>query len=198
MSDPLRILPYEIFIKCIFLATREVPDGPLESTLVSQHWQAVLVDSPLLWSTIFLLNTEDEISRVSAFLHLSKEHALDVYIRTMLPTEEGLQLLKPHQHRIKKITMRPGFLVPDPVPPLYWGQWSIAISYILGTLLGLMPSEARDPLCIGSFAEDQYHILLTQFAIVSSPDNYKEPSADEQEMSEVHNLLEDWKEYISR
>lgn len=101
MKDPLVALPYEIWSKCISLATQESPIGPLDLLSVSQHWQTLLIDCPFIWTRISISNTEDEMARISVFLYLSKTYPLYVDIGATLATQAGLYLLESHRSRIK-------------------------------------------------------------------------------------------------
>jgi hypothetical protein len=61
MPDPLDALPYEIWIWCISLSIDGRLAGPLELLAVSRRWDGLLLNTPSLWSQIYIQNREDEM-----------------------------------------------------------------------------------------------------------------------------------------
>jgi hypothetical protein len=79
--DPLIRLPYETWLQCLSLATRDSVAGPLPYLAVSPHWSETILSSPALWTKIILGKGEDEEARLHTFLHLSASLLLDVVRR---------------------------------------------------------------------------------------------------------------------
>jgi hypothetical protein len=57
-QDILKRFPYEIWSKCILAVIYRDPEEPLPFLSVSSHWQALLLDSPAMWSYIHI-NIDD-------------------------------------------------------------------------------------------------------------------------------------------
>jgi hypothetical protein len=204
MPDPLTRLPYEIWSRCMELAVRNQPTGPLAFIMVSQNWQRELICFPDLWSHIWIQNDEDEKARIWIFLHLSGHRPLELLITTVLPTTDSLQLIKPHLSRVKTILIRPE--LPHPLTSLHEEQWRRAASMVMATFSDtLTPWNATDYSCSGwRIGADPgvYHIAAMQF-LVSSPDTMLD-STDGQIRDSSNNLSDEsgrfdvWKNYISR
>jgi hypothetical protein len=79
MPDPLTILPYEIWSRCIKLAIRNEPIGTFELSTVSRNWRKELFDCPDLWCQIWVRNDSNETARIQTFLRLSGRYPVDVY-----------------------------------------------------------------------------------------------------------------------
>src|SRR4051794_35443052 len=107
MPDPIEALPYEAWTLCILFAIDGQPSGPLQFTMVSTQWERLLCDAPPLWSHIYVQNGEDEMARISAFLHLSHDLPLHVDIMTVRPSIDCLQLVANHISRVATISIRP-------------------------------------------------------------------------------------------
>jgi hypothetical protein len=167
MPDPLTKLPYEIWARCIELAVRNQPTGPLAFIMVSQNWQRELLCSPDLWSYIWIQNDEDETARIWIFLHLSGHRPLHVLVKTVLPTTDSLQLIKPHLSRVKTILITPE--MPHPLTSLHGEQWKQAASIVMTAFSDkLNPWNATDYVCSGwRIGTDPgvYHIAAMQFSL---------------------------------
>jgi hypothetical protein len=170
MHDPLDALPYEIWIWCITLAIDGRQVGPLELLAVSRRWEMLLLDTPSLWNQIYVQNGEDEIARISTFLHLSRKCSLHVDILTSAATRDSLHLIAKHISRVTTISIRPGPL--DTVTALRMGEWKQATSHIL-TMLGngLSASDVKHASCFGISLQENgllYHcIVLMQFVMAT-------------------------------
>lgn len=79
-SDPLYSLPYELWIKCIRLYACDQPEGPLPLLTVSTAWQYALLESPVIWTTIYFDGGHDEECRAECFFHLSRDYFVDVVV----------------------------------------------------------------------------------------------------------------------
>ncbi|KIM22139.1 hypothetical protein M408DRAFT_28948 [Serendipita vermifera MAFF 305830] len=171
LLDPSSVLPYEIWIKCVSFVIQDVPTGPLELLTVSKSWYTLFINSPLLWTDVFLENSEDELARVWTFLHLSRDSPLHIHIRTMIPSNESLELLYPHRPRIKVISIMPGYHIEIPTSPTYWGQWRRSTSYILMTFFDdLTPSDVEHTYA-GSLRgpQGEYYVSFIQLNIKYPP-----------------------------
>jgi hypothetical protein len=167
MPDPLQKLPLELWNWCIQLAIDGQRAGPLEFIMVSTRWQSTLLDSPVLWTQIYLHNEEDEMALVSTFLHLSKRSPLHVEVLTVLPTTSSLELIAEHSSRIRTISIRPG--ASNTMTAVYTEQWIQAASFTMATLNGLLPSEIKHTSCFGNTFRDDgqwyYGVILMYFTM---------------------------------
>jgi len=121
--DPLIRLPYETWLQCLSLATRDSADGPLLYLAVSTHWSVTILNSPALWTYIVINNGEDEEARLHTFLHLSASQLLDVVCAEDIPVQ-SLQLLAQIRMRLRSLVVnRPideyGSMT---IPILLWGS----------------------------------------------------------------------------
>lgn len=202
LVDPSSVLLYEIWIKCLLYVIQEVPTGPLELLTVSKSWYMLIVDSPLLWTNVFLENSEDEASRVWTFLYLSTDSPLHIHIRTILPSNHSLELLHPHRSRIKTISIMPGYHTKIPTLSMYWDQWKWSTSYILTNFFDeLTPSELENSHA-ESFrgAHGEYFISSLQFTLRGSsletvfPEEQSQNRVDEK--TEGAGLIDIWERHI--
>jgi hypothetical protein len=131
MPDPLTSLPYEIWTRCLRLAIHNQPAGPVVFIGVSWNWRRELLDSPALWTQIWIQNDENETARIQAFLRLSGRSPLDVYVKTVPPAMDRLQLLKPHYSRVRTVSIMPN--MPQPLTTEHGEQWTRAASNIMAT-----------------------------------------------------------------
>jgi hypothetical protein len=199
MPDPLQKLPLELWSWCIQLAIDGQRTGPLEFIMVSRRWQNILLDSPVLWTRIYLHNEEDEMALVSTFLHFSKRSPLHVEIMTVLPTTSSLELIAEHNSRIRTISIRPG--ASNTMTAAYTEQWIQAASFTMASLLaGLLSLDIKHTSCFGNTFRDNdrwhYSVILMHITL--------EASVHEQNRI-VHTDLPDmqravclWEEHIAR
>lgn len=103
MTDPLDRLPYDLWVKCICLATYNVADGPLLLLAVSQRWQANVLETPEVWTYIEINNSVDEDVRIHTFCHLSGQCLFDVRIILPLINLKALSLIKEAGTRLRTI-----------------------------------------------------------------------------------------------
>jgi len=166
MPDPLAVLPYELWSVCIAFAIGGQHSGPLELLMVSRRWARLLPVSPSLWTQIYIQNGEDEMARVTTFLHFSKRRSLHVDIMTVLPTIASLQLIAENISRVATISIRPGALDNNAAFPME--QWKRAASNILSTLFkSRLPPDVQDDSYFGiSFRDNdkwRYRVILMRF-----------------------------------
>jgi hypothetical protein len=157
MPDPLEVLPNEIWTMCMEMAIDGQVNGPLEYMSVSTAWQRLLLDTPSLWTQIYIQNTEDELARISAFLHLSKESLLHVDIMTVhLPTD-SMRLISENIPRVIDISIRPG---PSDTPSeLHAEQWKQAAALHLARLsYSLLPSDLARTSSYGISLRENGHL----------------------------------------
>jgi hypothetical protein len=170
MPDPLQALPNELWSLCIEFAIAGKSAGPLDFIMVSRHWGRLLLNSPSLWTQIYIQNGEDEIARIFTFLHLSKQSPLHIDIMTVLPTVDSLRLVAEHISRVRTISIRPG--KSDTFTALHARHWKLAASFVLETLSnGMQLSDIESPLCFGVTicGDDQwyYHVIFLQFTVAA-------------------------------
>jgi hypothetical protein len=199
MPDPLQVLPLELWNRCIQLAIDGQRAGPLEFIMVSRRWQSILLDSPLLWSQIYLCNEEDEMALVFTFLHLSKMSPLHVDILTVLPTTSSLELIAMHSDRVRTISVRPG--VSNNITALYMEQWKRSASFTLASLLnGLLPSNMKRTSCFGNTFCDNgewyYSVILMHFTTETTV--YERNRIVHTSLADLQSSFCIWEEHIKR
>ena len=170
MPDPLHGLPNELWTLCIEFAIAGRLAGPLEFIMVSRHWGKALLESPSLWTQIYVQDGEDEIARISTFLHLSQQCQLHIDVMTILPTVDSLRLIAEHISRVRTISIRPS--AADTATELHAKQWKRVAAYVLESLSnGTKPSEVESPMCFGIAICDDgqwyYHVILMRFTIAA-------------------------------
>jgi hypothetical protein len=79
-SDPLQILPQEMWVKIVQLYIHNQPEGPLPLLGISSAWQERILESPELWTTIYLDGGKDEHIRAECFFHLSKTFGVELVL----------------------------------------------------------------------------------------------------------------------
>jgi hypothetical protein len=168
MPDPLQALPYELGSLCIQFAIAGRVAGPLHFIMVSRYWEDFLLNSPTLWTQIYIQNGEDETARISTFVHLSKQSPLHVDVMTVLPTVDSLRLVAEHISRVRTISIRPG--PSDTFTASYAMQWKLTASFVLESLSnGMQLYEVESPVCYGTTicGDDQwyYHVIFLQFTV---------------------------------
>jgi hypothetical protein len=171
MPDPLQVLPNELWSLCMEFAIAGRLAGPLEYIMVSRDWGSAFLNSPSLWTQIYIQNGEDEIARISTFLHLSKQCQLHVDVMTVLPTVDSLRLVAGHISRVGTIVIRPG--ASDTFGAFHTNQWKRAAAYVLDILSnGMQLSDVESPACYGVtiWGDGQlyYHVILVQFTVAAS------------------------------
>jgi hypothetical protein len=149
---------------CIAFAIDGQPFGPLEYLMVSKRWEKRLLETPSLWSQVYIQNGEDELARISAFLHLSRGHSLHVDIMiaipnmdsshlVAIPNMDSLQLIASEISRVATISIRPG--ATKDITSLYMEQWRRSTSYLLATIY----SELPPPQVLSNMSHTQCPVL---------------------------------------
>jgi hypothetical protein len=179
MPDPLHVLPNELWGLCVEFAITGRVAGPLEFITVSRDWGNALLDSPSLWTQIYIQNGEDEIARISTFLHLSQQCQLHIDVMTVLPTVDSLRLVAEHILRVNAISIRPG--ASGIFTALHAKQWRRAAAYVLEILSnGMQVSDVESPACFGvTIWGDRklyYHVILMQFTVAARVASVDEPN----------------------
>jgi hypothetical protein len=183
------------------LATSGRQAGPLELLTVSTGWQRLLLDTPSLWSQIYIQNGQDEMAQISTFLYLSKGHSLHLDIMGVLPNTECLQPIAENISRVKTISIRPGGS--DTTTTLHMGQWKQAASCILAKLAnGVVPSDIKYASCFGySLTENgqlYYSTILMQFTMATPVATAKTQNNDVSAILSAAAYSRIWEEYIAR
>jgi hypothetical protein len=146
MPDPLAILPYEIWNRCIGLAIRHEPEGPFELSLVSRTWRRELFDSPDLWCRIWVGYESLEMARIETSLRLSGSHLIHVYVYVETHTDvtNRLHQFERHLSRIKRIRIFPA------IPTEASGsRWEAAAKVMSAFSNQFTPSHIRQFWCKG-------------------------------------------------
>lgn len=188
----LDALPYELWTLCMAFAVDGQEAGPLPLLVVCRRWKSLLLDTPSLWTQIYVRNDENEIPRISTFLGLSKECPLHVYITTPLFTMDYLEPIAAHISRVATISIRSTLW--DGHTSLHMEQWKKAVSCIMEKLgNGILPSDAIHTSCFGvSLGNDLYRIILMQFTMVPTI-----PSLEDHDCSTgVEFTVTNWEDYI--
>jgi hypothetical protein len=170
--------------------------GPLELLTVSRRWERLLLDTPSLWNQIYIQNGEDEIARISIFLHLSRKCSLHVDILTALLTMDHWQLITENMSRVATISIRPG--VSDTITALHMEQWKQAASSTLARLFkGQLPSNINSTSCFGFSLRENgalyYSIISMKFTTANMV-----ASTDKQDRLTAIPLNRMWEEQIAR
>ena len=93
-------------------------DGPLILSKVCKRWQAIMLSSPSLWSTLVIGAEHLEPEYLQLFLYLSHEHPLTLIFDDLLALNGDVLLaLQPHAHRIQHMHSA----------PVYERRWNLDI-----------------------------------------------------------------------
>lgn len=115
VHDPIRRLPYDVWISCIKLLIADSAAGPLHYLMVSGEWDQALFNSPSLWTRIIIENGEDEEARIQTFLHLSQDSLLDVFYRHPIPIDRLRVILETNTSRVRSIILNDTYGKGEPV-----------------------------------------------------------------------------------
>jgi len=163
MLDPLDALPYELWTVCIAFAIDGQEVGPLPFLAVSRRWERLLLETPTLWTQVYIQNGEDEIARISTFLHLSTGSSLHVEIMMPLPDMDCLQPIATHISRVATISIRPPSLSYRDTS-LHMDQWEKAAACVLAKLSnGIVPSDVKQTSCLGVSLRQDYPLYNCVF-----------------------------------
>jgi hypothetical protein len=102
-TDPLQILPYDVWVLCMRFYVRDQPEGALPLLAVSQAWQADLLDIPEIWATIYFDGALDEERRAEVFFFLSKHEPIELILDR---NSGGLRTPIKHGDRIRSLVFR--------------------------------------------------------------------------------------------
>jgi len=201
MPDPLEVLPNEIWTLCMEMVVNGQANGPLGYLLVSTAWQRLLLETTSLWTQIYIQNTEDEMARISTFLHLSKGCSLYVDIMTVLPITDSMQLISENISRVREISIRPGPL--DNPSELHAKQWKKTASDHLAKLsYNLLPSDLARTSCHGislrENAQLYYHVILVHLTIIETARNSRLNSPAPMDAFDTETCFQIWVEHIAR
>jgi hypothetical protein len=109
MIDPLERLPYELWVKTFQCVVSDRREGTLPYLAVSQKWSQTILEEPSLWTSIIIDGDIDEVVRIYIFLHLSRDHLLDVTVMGLVTLvtqlDDGLQVALEQGHRIRSLTL---------------------------------------------------------------------------------------------
>jgi hypothetical protein len=176
-------------------------NGPLEYMAVSTAWQRHLLDTPSFWTQIYILNTEDEMARISVFLHLSKESLLYVDVMTVLPTAGSMELISENISRVGEISIRPGSS--NASSELYTEQWKQAASNHLARLsYNLLPSDLARTSCYGISLRENghlyYRVVLVHLTLLNTERNYRPNIPALMDMFDTGTCFYMWEKHLAR
>ena len=99
-------MPLEI-VREIFGATaRADPDAPLLLTMTCEAWKRLVTETSKLWSDIRVdVDNDDALETLHLSLLLSKNRPLDIAITGVCATNEIVNGLTPHVHRIRALEL---------------------------------------------------------------------------------------------
>ena len=201
MPDPLEVLPNEIWTMCMEMAIDGQTNGPLGYLLVSTAWQRLLADTPSLWTQIYIQNTEDEMARISTFLHLSNMSSLYVDIMTVLPTTDTMQLISANISRVREISIRPGPSVTS--SELQAEQLKRAASSLLAKLsYKLLPGDLAYTSCYGISLQENddlyYRVVLIHLTIINKAHNFGPTVHAPVDLYDTETYSRVWDEHMAR
>lgn len=101
--DPLKLVPYETWVRCMQLYARDQSGGALPLLTVSLSWQKHLLATPKIWTTIYLDGGADERCRAECFFHLSGAMPVELVIESNYC---ALDLARKYSEKIKALYFR--------------------------------------------------------------------------------------------
>jgi len=103
---PITRMPVEI-VRAIFEATaRAEPDATLLLTMTCEAWKRLVIETSKLWSDIRVnVNNDDMLETLHLSLLLSKNWPLDISITGVCASDEIVDGLTPHVHRIRALEL---------------------------------------------------------------------------------------------
>jgi len=103
---PITRMPVEI-VRAIFeAAARADPDATLLLTMTCEAWKRLVIETSKLWSDIrFNVSNDDMLETLHLSLLLSKNWPLDISITGVCASDEIVNGLTPHVHRIRALEL---------------------------------------------------------------------------------------------
>jgi len=103
---PITRVPVEILCAIFEAAARADPDATLLLTMTCEAWKGLVIETSKLWSDIRVnVNNDDMLETLHLSLLLSKNWPLDIAITGVCASDEIVNGLTPHVHRIRALEL---------------------------------------------------------------------------------------------
>jgi hypothetical protein len=103
---PITRMPVEIVREIFEAAARADPDAPSLLTMTCTAWEKLVIETSKLWSDIIIdLGKDDMLETLHLSLFLSKNWPLDIAITGVCASDEMVNGLIPHVHRIRALEL---------------------------------------------------------------------------------------------
>jgi hypothetical protein len=101
---PMMRMPVDILCEIFEAAARADPDAPLLLTMTCKAWESLVIETSKLWSDIKIdVDNDDVLENLHLSLLLSKNWPLDIAITGVCATDEIVNDLTSHVHRIRAL-----------------------------------------------------------------------------------------------
>jgi len=99
-------MPVDIVCEIFEAAARADPDAPLLLTMTCEAWKRLVIETSKLWSDIRIdVDDDDGLKALHLSLLLSKTSPLDIAITGVCASDEIVNGLTPHVHRIRALEL---------------------------------------------------------------------------------------------
>jgi len=103
---PMMRMPVDIVCEIFEAAARADPDAPLLLTMTCEAWKGLVIETSKLWSDIRIdVDNDDVLENLHLSLLLSKNSPLDIAITGVCASDEIVNGLTPHVHRIRALEL---------------------------------------------------------------------------------------------
>jgi len=103
---PMTQMPVDIVCEIFEAAARADPDAPLLLTMTCEAWKRLVIETSKLWSDIRIdVDNDDVLESLHLSLLLSKNWPLDIAITGVCASDEIVNGLTPHVHRIRALEL---------------------------------------------------------------------------------------------
>ena len=103
---PITRMPIDIVCEIFEAAARADPDAPLLLTMTCKAWKRLAIETSKLWSDIRVdVDNDDVLEALQLSLLLSKSWPLDIAITGVCASDEIVNGITPHVHRIKALEL---------------------------------------------------------------------------------------------
>ena len=103
---PMARMPVEIIHAIFEAAARADPDASLLLAMTCEAWKRLVIETSQLWSDIRVnVDDDDILETLHLSLHLSKNWPLDIAITGVCASDEIVNGLTPHVHRIRALEL---------------------------------------------------------------------------------------------
>jgi len=103
---PMTRMPVDIICEIFEAAARADPDAPLLLTMTCEAWKRLVIETSKLWSDIRIdVDNDDVLESLHLSLLLSKNSPLDIAITGVCASDEIVNGLTPHVHRIRALEL---------------------------------------------------------------------------------------------